>query len=71
MQGAAINKESQDVIEKGERKGEDMQDFDEFFYMSDIGVSLEPSYWRMVVFIIKYIFLTIQSIHFHIYICHL
>lgn len=28
MQRAAINKGSQDVIEKGERKGENMQGFD-------------------------------------------
>lgn len=36
MQGAAINKESQDVIEKGERKGEDMQDFDMEVYLQKL-----------------------------------
>lgn len=36
MQGAAINKGSQDVIEKGERKGEDMQDFDMEAYLQKL-----------------------------------
>lgn len=36
MQRAAINKESQNVIEKGERKGEDMQDFDMEVYLQKL-----------------------------------
>lgn len=36
MQRAAINKGSQDVIEKGERKGEDMQDFDMEVYLQKL-----------------------------------
>lgn len=36
MQRAAINKGSQDVIEKGERKGEDMQDFDMKVYLQKL-----------------------------------
>ena len=44
MQRAAINKESQDVIEKGERKGEDMQDFDMEVYLQKLLAACQQAF---------------------------
>lgn len=44
MQRAAINKGSQDVIEKGERKGEDMQDFDMEVYLQKLLAACQQAF---------------------------